>query len=157
MTTTGTAPISPTRPVLSRWLAVGVCVLLGLRLGLDAALFAGAAGARLSRVDLVMQIATMAVLAGIVLRGLRGWLGFAVACLAYSLTVALVQLPDNPTRWTMLRLTHYAVLIVAVVGLWLTGIQRPPPDRLKLATAIGVGATVGAAAGVVFAEFLLTT
>lgn len=154
-TTTADAPaLSPGRLAWSRRLSLAVCVLTGFRIGLDLVLLTGTTGVHASRVDVVLQICAMAVVASMVLRGVRGWLGLGVACLVYGIVVALVQLPAHSNPWFGLLLAHYAILLLTALALWVVGIERPPPHRARLAVAIGAGAVAGAVACVLLAGIL---
>jgi hypothetical protein len=151
MTTTETPATSEARLVLSRWLSIAVCALTGFRIGLDLLLLTGLTGVRANPFDAALQVCAMALVASMVLRGVRGWLGLAVACLVYAIVAALVELPAHPSPWIGLLLAHHVVLLVTVLALWLVGIERPPPYRLRLAITLGAGAVAGAAACVGFA------
>jgi hypothetical protein len=155
MTITETPPLSATRITARRWLAGAVCLLTGLRFGLDAAVLAGVAGPGFDVRGVLLQMAVMAIVASMVLRGRRAALGIGTACLIYAIVIELVQ-PGGPiTAWAVMLLAHHTALLGAVLALWLVGIEKPPPDRPWLLVVLGIGVLLGALAGVALARTML--
>jgi hypothetical protein len=116
---------------------------------------AGVAGPGFDVRGVLLQMAVMAVVASMVLRGRRAALGIGTACLIYAIVIELIQ-PGGPvTGWTVMLLAHHTALLGAVLALWLVGIEKPPPDRPRLLVVLGIGVLLGALAGIALARTML--